>query len=71
MSVASAADEIWEILYDLRSPREAAKAIAAAHVRLLEADGARSERDVRVRLAEVSQAALEVWAERANVSLSQ
>jgi hypothetical protein len=56
-----AAEEIWEILYDLPSPRAAAKALAAAHLRLIEEDGASSESEVRAKLHESTNAVMEAW----------
>lgn len=71
IKATTAIDDIWEILHGLRSPRDAAKALAGAHVMLLEAEGVRTEADARVRVQQSSQAVLNIWRERAGLISEQ
>ena len=56
-----AAGEIWDILEALPSPRSAAKALAAAHLRLIEEAGAPTKDAVKAMLQESSDAVLGAW----------
>lgn len=67
MTTASAVDEIWAILQTLGGPREAARALAGAHVMLIEAEGVRTEADARTRVMQSAQATLDVFKERAGL----
>ena len=66
-SIASATTEIFDILRALDSPRDAARALAGAHLMLIEADDAPDEAGVRERLKESSDAIIKIWRERAGV----
>lgn len=68
--ISTAVDDIYEIIRSLPSPRAAAKALAGAHVRLMEADEATAD-TVRTKMDEMHQAVIESWSERAGVPLSQ
>jgi hypothetical protein len=71
MTTADAIDEIWAILAALPSPREAARALAGAHVMLMEAQGSESEAQVRICLKESAAAILDAWAARTGVTIAQ
>lgn len=71
MNTSDAIEEIWAILCDLPSPRDAARALAGAHVMLLEADGAATIEAAETRLAESSKAVLDIFRERAGVPTAQ
>jgi hypothetical protein len=68
--IANAVNDIWTILRELPSPQQAAKALAGAHVMLMEANGEQTEAHVRAALRDVDVFVLETWAKRANVSLA-
>jgi hypothetical protein len=71
MTTADAVDEIWAILAALSSPREAARALAGAHVMLMEAQGSESEAQVRDCLRESEAAVLEAWIARTGAARTQ
>jgi hypothetical protein len=68
--IADAVNEIWEILRALPGPQDAAKALAGAHVMLMEEDDAQTEADLRAKLRDVDAAVLESWAKRRGASLA-
>ena len=64
MTPAEASERIFEILRELKGPREAAKALAAAHIMVIEAEGVRTEADARARVMQSHSAVLDAWRER-------
>lgn len=67
--IADAVNEIWAILRSLDSPADAARALAGAHVMLMEED-AETEADVRARLKDVDVCVLETWSKRSGIPLA-
>jgi hypothetical protein len=65
-----ASNEIFSILRNLPSPRDAGRALAGAHVLLMEADKAENEAGVRARLKDHNEAVLDTWAARSGVKLA-
>lgn len=62
-AISDAINEIYTIIRALPSPRDAAKALAGAHVMLMEADGATTE-TVREKMKDVHNAVIETWSAR-------
>jgi hypothetical protein len=69
-AISDAVNEIYAIIRALPSPRDAAKALAGAHVRLMEADGATTD-TVREKMRDVHNAVLESWSARAGEPVPQ
>ena len=69
-AISDAVNEIYTIIRALPSPRDAAKALAGAHVMLMEADGATTD-SVREKMKDVHNAVLESWAARAGEPATQ
>ena len=67
-AIAAATVAIFEIVRRLPGPRDAAKALAGAHVLLIEAEGVDSEAAVRARLNDSVNGIVESWRDRAGVS---
>lgn len=59
--VEDTADEIYELLRALPGPRDAARAIAIAHVQLIESAGGDTEERVTTMLNEMTAAILTRW----------
>lgn len=68
--IADAVNDIWAILRSLSGPRDAAKALAGAHVMLMEGDASQTEADIRAKLRDVDNAVLESWSKRSGVPLA-
>ena len=61
MTLHDAAAEICELLLQLSSPREAARAIAIVRSNLFVAGGAKTKGDVQKMIADDDDAAMEIW----------
>jgi hypothetical protein len=68
--IAVAVAEIWSAVSELSGPRDAAKALAGAHVLLLEAEGVRTEADVRQRLEDSKNGIIDAWRDRAGLDIT-
>lgn len=69
--IADAVNEIWVILRGLDSPQSAAKALAGAHVMLMELGAVQqNEAGIRAALKDVDDAVLETWSKRSGVQLA-
>jgi hypothetical protein len=62
--IAAAATLIFETVRALPSPRHAAKALAAAHLMLIEAEAVPDEAGVHARLNGTRDCIVEAWRER-------
>lgn len=67
--IADAVNEIWAIMRSLDSPADAARALAGAHVMLMEEDS-ETEADVRAKLRDVDVFVLESWSKRSGIPLA-
>lgn len=67
---SEAVDAMWQVLRAMPTPRDAARALAALHVKLVAHAGADSEADVRAMLKESDAAVLDAWASRTGVPLA-
>ena len=64
MTIHDAAADIYELLLQLSSPREAAHAVAIVRSKLFVAGGAKTKDDVSKMIADDDKAALEIWKSR-------
>ena len=62
--IAGTANEIFDLLTVLASPRDAAQAIALAHLRLIENAGAKSEDGVRAMMRDMTENIVDNWRAR-------
>jgi hypothetical protein len=62
--IAGTANDIFDLLTVLPSPRDAAQALALAHVRLIESAGGATEDAVRAMLRDSSESIIENWRAR-------
>lgn len=69
--IAAATVTVFEIVRTLGGPRDAAKALAGAHVMLLEAEGVTDESDVRARLKDSMDGIIGAWRARAGLPQTQ
>lgn len=67
--IADAINEIWAIMRELDSPADAARALAGAHVMLVE-ESADTEAEVRACLRDVDVFVLESWSKRSGIPLA-
>lgn len=67
--IPDAVNEIWAIMRSLDSPADAARALAGAHVMLMEEDS-ETEADVRAKLRDVDVFVLESWSKRSGIPLA-
>jgi hypothetical protein len=68
--IAAAVNEIWVILRSMPSPRDAARALAGAHVMLMEEESPRDEADLRAKLKDVDTFVLASWSKRTGIPLA-
>jgi hypothetical protein len=70
-SIAAATIAVFEIVRTLGGPRDAAKALAGAHVLLLESEGITDETSARARLDDSLKGILGAWRGRAGLPVQQ
>jgi len=66
--IADAANEVYATLLLLSGPRDAAKAIALAHLLVIEAEETNSEESVRAKMKDVTEFVIENWHDRSGAA---